>query len=120
MVNKDVFALPGKITDSKSEGCNDVIKNNKAILLTDAQQLTETMGWEEKQKSKSRQQKELFIELSKDEKIIIDFLKSKDAVHIDELNIRSGLNSSKIAADILNLELQNVIAALAGKMYRLS
>jgi DNA processing protein len=45
--NKDVFAYPGRITDSKSEGCNHLIKNNKAILLTDAEQLIEAMGWKE-------------------------------------------------------------------------
>lgn len=43
--NRDVFALPGKINDPKSEGCNYLIKNNKAILLTEAQQLIEVMGW---------------------------------------------------------------------------
>ncbi len=53
--NKDVFAYPGKVTDSKSAGCNYLIKSNKAMLLTDAQQLIEIMGWEErKQKLKSR------------------------------------------------------------------
>ena len=43
--NKDVFAIPGKITDSKSAGCNYLIRNNKAILLTDVQELIELMGW---------------------------------------------------------------------------
>src|SRR4030095_14725791 len=63
--NKDVFAFPGKVTDSKSAGCNYLIKSNKAMLLTDAQQLVEIMGWEEKrQKSKVKSQKEIFIELS--------------------------------------------------------
>jgi DNA processing protein len=60
--NKDVFAFPGKVTDSKSAGCNYLIKSNKAMLLTDAQQLIEIMGWEEKkQKPKSKSQKEIFI-----------------------------------------------------------
>jgi len=119
--NKDVFAFPGKVTDNKSAGCNYLIKSNKAMLLTDAQQLIEIMGWEEKsQKSKGKSQKEIFIELSKDEKIIVDILNEKGPVQIDELNLRSGLSSSAIAAAILNLELQNVVYGLPGKIYKLS
>ena len=76
--NKDVFAFPGKVTDNKSAGCNYLIKSNKAMLLTDAQQLIEIMGWEEKsRKSGVESQKKIFIELSKEEKIIIDILNEK-------------------------------------------
>ena len=118
--NRDVFAVPGKITDKKSSGSNYLIQNNKAILHTNAQELIEIMGWEEKkQKSKVKSQKEIFIELSKDEKIIITILNEKETVHIDEINLRSGLSSSAVAAAILNLELQNVVKGLPGKMYKL-
>jgi len=117
--NRDVFALPGKTTDSKSTGCNYLIKHKHATLLTDAQQLTETLGWQKK-KAKQKVQKELFIELSADERVIADILKDKDNVHIDELFLKSGLSSSAIAASMLSLELQNVIISLPGKMYRLA
>jgi DNA processing protein len=119
--NKDVFAFPGKVTDSKSAGCNHLIKSNKAMLLTEAKDLIEMMGWEEKrQLAIGNRQKEIFIELSKEEKIIIDILNEKETVHIDEINLRSGLSTSTIAAAILNLELQNVVNGLPGKMYKLS
>src|SRR6187431_1801151 len=119
--NKDVFALPGRVNDHKSAGCNFLIRNNKAMLLTDAEELIEVMGWEEKsEKSVVRSQKELFIELSKDEKIIVDILKEKDLVHVDELNFKSGLSSSSMAVAILNLELQGVVATLPGKLYKLN
>lgn len=119
--NKDVFALPGRTNDHKSAGCNFLIRNNKAMLLTDAEELIEVMGWEEKsQKPEARIQKELFIELSKDEKIIVNILKEKDLVHVDELNFKSGLSSSSMAAAILNLELQGVVATLPGKLYKLN
>src|SRR6266498_4308012 len=117
--NKDVFAFPGKVTDTKSAGCNYLIKSNKAMLLTDAQELIEMMGWEAKSPKEKKSQKEIFIELSKDEKIIIDILNEKETVHIDEINLRSGLSSSAIAVAILNLELQNVVNGLPGKIYRL-
>lgn len=114
--NKDVFAFPGKTIDIKSGGCNQLIKNNKAVLLTDAEQLIEYMGWKES-KNKARKQKELFIELSEEERIILDILKQKDTTHIDEIYLKSGLTSSLVASSILNLEFQNIISSLPGKMY---
>jgi DNA processing protein len=116
--NRDVFAFPGKVTDAKSAGCNHLIKNNKAILLEDSQQLIETLGWSTK-KPKRREQKELFISLTPDEQILIDILKQKDSVHIDEVYIKSGLTSSTVAAAMLSLEFQNVLASMPGKMYKL-
>jgi DNA processing protein len=120
--NKDVFAIPGKISDTKSAGCNYLIKNNKAMLLTDAAELIQVMSWEDKSKARKdkRSQRELFIELTADEKIIIAILNEKETVPIDEINIKSGLSSSAVAAAILNLELQNVMVSLPGKLYRLS
>ncbi len=118
--NKDVFAFPGKVNDVKSEGCNYLIKNNKAVLLTDAQEVIEWMGWEERKNPTIKKQKELFIELSNDEKIIIEILKDKPSVHIDEINFKSGMSSSSVAAAILGLELQNVVLSLPGKQYRIA
>ncbi|MEP6749259.1 MAG: DNA-processing protein DprA [Bacteroidota bacterium] len=117
--NKDVFAFPGRTTDSKSAGCNYLIKNNKAMLLTGAQDLIDILGWEEKQIKPKKQQKELFIQLSAEEKIIVDLLKEKETVAIDELRLKSNLGSSTVAAAILNLELQNVVGSLPGKLYKL-
>lgn len=117
--NRDVFAFPGKTTDSKSTGCNYLIKQKHAVLLTDAQQLAEMLGWQKK-KAKPKSQKELFIELSTDERTIIDILREREIIHIDELFLKSGLSSSTIAASMLSLELQNVIISLPGKMYKLT
>jgi DNA processing protein len=116
--NKDVFAFPGKTTDAKSVGCNNLIKNNKAILLTGADQLIEVLGWEQK-KTKAKPQRQLFISLTADEKILVEILKEKDLVHIDELYLKSGLTSSSVAASMLSLEFENVITSLPGKMYKL-
>ncbi len=117
--DRDVFAFPGKITDAKSAGCNALIKNNKAILLTETHELAESLGWEQPVAKNIRPQKELFVNLNEEEKTIVDILNEKQRVHIDELNLRCGLSTSSIAAAILNLELQNIIQALPGKMYQL-
>jgi DNA processing protein len=116
--NRDVFAIPGRITDSKSSGSNYLIMNNKAILLNDTQELIDIMGWEQR-KPKTKKQKELFIEFSPGEKLIIEMLQEKDKIHIDEIKLRSGLSNSSVAAAILNLELQGVIVSLPGKIYKL-
>jgi DNA processing protein len=118
--NRDVFAFPGKVTDAKSAGCNYLIKNNKAILLTDAAELVELMNWEDRKKSAPKRQKELFIELTNEEKIIVTILNGKKSVHIDEINFKSGLSSSSVAAAILSLELQNVVLSLPGKLYQIA
>jgi DNA processing protein len=117
--NKDVFAIPGRTTDSKSEGCNYLIKANKAALINNADDLMENMRWNET-KSSAKKQRELFIELSADEKVVVDILQQKENTHIDELYFKSGLSSSAAASALLTLEMQNVVISLPGKVYKLA
>jgi len=118
--NKDVFAIPGRTTDNKSEGCNYLIKNNKAHLVTGADDLLDIMNWKEKEKKTIKKQRELFIELTPEEKIIAGILQEKETVAIDELYLKSGLSSSAAAQALLMLEMQGVIVSLPGKMYKLA
>ena len=117
--NRDVFALPGRTIDKKSSGCNYLVKHHKAILLTEPEDLLDAMGWKRSSTKKPSPQRELFIDLSPEEKSIVDLLQEKETVHIDEINLRSGLSSSLTAATILNLELKHVVASLPGKLYKL-
>jgi DNA processing protein len=118
--NKDVFAIPGRANDSKSEGCNYLIKNNKAALITCAEDLLENMGWNDQKRSAPKKQRELFIELSVDERTIVTILQERESIHIDELYFKSGLSSSAVAAALLTLEMQSVIISLPGKVYKLA
>jgi DNA processing protein len=118
--NRDVFAVPGRTIDKKSSGCNHLIKMNKAILLTDSDELVEIMGWNDKKPGqKKKNQRELFIELTAEEQMVLQILQQKETVHIDEINQGSSLSSSAVAAAILSLELQNIVQSLPGKQYRL-
>ena len=117
--NKDVFAFPGRADDTKSEGCNYLIKNNKAGLITSANDLLENMGWKKLQKTSPKKQRQLFIELTPDEKIVIDILQAQEQVHIDELYFKSKLSSSAIAQALVMLEMQGVVSSLPGKVYKL-
>ncbi len=116
--NRDLFALPGKITDKKSSGCLKLIRQNKAVLFTGAAEFMNEMGWEQTLVTPPKQ-KDLFVELNDNEKIIVTILKEKESVSIDELYLKSGLSSSSVAAALLSLELQNVLVSLPGKMYRM-
>ena len=118
--NKDVFAFPGRVSDSKSEGCNYLIKNNKAALVTCADDILENMSWKENKKPSIKKQRELFIELSADEKVIVDILQLQENIHIDELYFKSKLSSSAIAQALLMLEMQGVVSSLPGKIYKIS
>ncbi len=117
--NKDVFAIPGRTNDSKSEGCNYLIKNNKAALINSADDFLEMMNWKSTPKPSAKKQRELFIELLPDEKIVVDILQQQDSIQIDELYFKSGLSSSAVATALLMLEMQGVVASLPGKVYKL-
>ncbi len=116
--NKEVFALPGKTTDIKSSGCNYLIKNNKAQLLTCAADVIHLMGWEQ-MKIKKNRQRQLFIELAPNEQKIVDILLANETVNIDLLYQLSGLSSGEAAAALLTLELQNIIQTLPGKIIQM-
>jgi DNA processing protein len=115
--NRDVFAVPGRTIDKVSSGCNFLIRQNKAHLLTGASDLLEVMGWNE-QKVTPNKQRALFPELQPDEENILRLLQESETLHIDEINNRSGLSSSAVAAAILGLELQGMAASLPGKRYK--
>jgi DNA processing protein len=118
--NKDVFALPGRTSDLKSEGCNYLIKNNKASLVTCAADLLEMMNWTDQKKNQPKKQRELFIELTPDEKIVIALLQQQESIQIDQLYFKSGLNASAIASALLTLEMQGLVISLPGKLYKVS
>ena len=118
--NRDVFAIPGRVSDTRSEGCNFLISSNKASLITCADDILEFMGWKEQQVVPRRIQRELFIELTEDEKKITSVLKEVQAMQIDELYFKSAMSSSAVASALLTLEMQGLIECLPGKVYRLS
>jgi len=113
--NRDVYCYPGKVTDTKSAGCNFLIKSLKAQLVTCGEDIATHLGWNTIVKKKT-QQRQLFLDLSPIEEKIVHVLHEKSTVHIDELYILTDLNSSQIATSILNLEMQNIIKVMPGKM----
>lgn len=117
--NRDVLAVPGRVGDKRSEGCHYLIHNNKAALVAGAADIIALMNWETPEKRSSVQQASLFVELNEGEKKIVRLLTGVKSMHIDDLRLQSEMKTSAVAGAILNLELQGLIQALPGKMYRL-
>ncbi|RCH56891.1 DNA-protecting protein DprA [Mucilaginibacter hurinus] len=119
--NRDVYAFPGRIGDEYSEGCNFLIRNNKAALLTCAADLPYSLGWQKPDSVTPVKQLAFPIDLSADEKLIFDtMLQHNFPLAIDDLAIKTSLPMSKLAMSLLNMEMQGYLYSLPGKMYRLS
>ncbi|MDR0364606.1 MAG: DNA-processing protein DprA [Bacteroidales bacterium] len=118
--NRDVFAIPGKITDPKSSGCNWLIRSNRAALVENASQIKEMMGWDSESKKIGVVQKKLFPVLTPDEEIIYKILEENGESSIDFIVRNANLTTSKISAALLNMEFENIIKALPGRMYILA
>jgi DNA processing protein len=114
--NRDVFALPGRATDPKSSGCNQLIKNNKAALVQCAADICFMMGWDQSHQALHIQHK-LFTEMDEQEKKVFEFLGTRKEADIDEIYLNSGLTASKVAAILLKLEFDGLIRSLPGKRY---
>jgi len=118
--SRDVFAIPGRAKDKYSEGCNWLISRNKAALVTSAKEIAYMMGWETEIGKKKTVQKQLFVELNADEKVLADILSEKGQTNIDALCINSKMSMSKVAATLLNMEFSGVVSSLPGKIYKLN
>jgi DNA processing protein len=117
--NRDVFAVPGRVSDNYSAGCNSLIKTNRAALVQKAEDVMYIMGWERQESRKVPVQKKLFIQLEPDQETIVNILKEYDECSIDRICLLSELSPSKIAVNLLNLEFEGVIKSLPGKFYKL-
>lgn len=118
--NRDVFAVPGRTIDNYSEGCNYLIKTNKAALIESAKDISYIMGWEIAKKKEPKKQRELFVELSDDEQSLVSLLNRHGKLDIDTITTNMTLPVSKISSTLLNLEFKGVLKSLPGKVYELT
>ena len=117
--NRDVFAVPGRLGDPHSEGCNKLIKINKAALIQSAKDISYLLNWNDEKDQKKVVQRQLFLDLSPDEELIVNTLREKGDMEIDTLLLETLLMPAKAASILLNLEFEGVIRCLPGKVYRL-
>lgn len=114
--NRDVFAVPGRTTDKYSQGCNNLIKTQKANLLTSAADLIYILNWEIESKTKPVQ-KQLFVNLEPEEQKIYDYLLKSGKELMDIIALRCDFPIYKISGMLLNMELKGVIRPLPGKLF---
>lgn len=117
--NRDVFAFPGRINDNYSQGCNRLIKINKAALIEGVKDLEYIMGWDPPGKQKEAVQKQLFRELSQEETKLVNILKNLGDLPIDSICLEAEMPVSKVSPILLNLEFSGMIKTLPGKVYTL-
>ncbi|GAA4280142.1 DNA-processing protein DprA [Gaetbulibacter aestuarii] len=115
--NREVFAVPGRVTDGLSEGCNNLIKHQRANMLTTPLDVPYILGWDLGSKQKPAIQKQLFVELDAEEKAIYTYLKENDKQQLDTIAINCDLPIFKVAGTLLNMELKGVIRPLPGKLF---
>jgi DNA processing protein len=117
--NRDVLAFPGRTNDEFSQGCNYLIKTNRAHLISSIADLEYLLGWNEVQPLKNQPQLSMLLDLSGDEQKIADILREKGTTGIDQLAISTQLPLSKLAISILEMEMKGYVVALPGKTYKL-
>lgn len=122
--DREVAAFPGRVTDSCSEGCNRLIRTNRAALITSAQDLTELMGWHtEPERNRALAQgiqPELFPELTPEEQRVVQALQGSDKVHLNLLAQQTALPIGRLSSILFGLEMKGIVRMLAGSMYRLA
>lgn len=116
--NRDVFAVPGRSTDVYSQGCNILIKTQRANLLTSAVDLVYMLNWDMPESGKDKNiQKQLFVELNEEEQKIYDYLHKNGKQLLDIIALDCDFPVFKMSSLLLSMELKGVIRPLPGKMF---
>lgn len=125
--NKDIFAFPGKAGEVLSEGCNGLIKSNRASLIESTADLMYIMNWNQDLKNlpagkagKTTDQIPLLLKLSAEEQCIVKAFDNKNQLHVDEICYATNFPISKTSGHLLQLEFSNIIKSLPGKIYQLN
>lgn len=119
--HREVFAVPGRVGDSWSEGPNNLIKNHKAHIFTSVNQLIEQVSWNLDKHKPIGESKSTFdlTKLSNDEAMVVTLLREKGAYPIDEISFETHIPLNKLASLLLNLEFMDLVRALPGKKFQL-
>ncbi len=115
--NRDVFAVPGRVSDKYSQGCNNLIKTQRANLMTSAADLVYMLNWELQRESQKAVQKQLFISLTNEEQKIYDYLQKTGKEMMDIIALECDFPIYRMSSILINMELKGVIRPLPGKIF---
>lgn len=117
--NKDVFAVPGRLGDETSQGCNHLIKTHKAFLLESAQDVAYIMRWEKSESDENSIQRQLFVSLTDEERAIVELVRQQEDITTDKLAFELKYSTSQLATLVLNMEFKGILKSLPGNRYAL-
>ena len=121
--DRAVFAFPGNVGQPFSEGCNNLIRDNGAGLISSAEDFVKAMGWEydavRRQALADGIERQLFPELSPEEQKIVSLLQQTNDLQLNIISVKTGIAIHQITAMLFQLEMKGVVKPLAGGMYHL-
>lgn len=121
--DRAVFAYPGAVGMQCSEGCNNLIRDNVAALISNADDFVRAMGWQDETKRKEALsdgiERNLFPDLSLEESNIVKQLQQTNDLQLNILSVKTGIPIGHLTALLFQLEMKGVIRPLAGGMYHL-
>ncbi len=112
--NREVMAFPGRIGDNRSEGCNMLIKRNKAALVENAGDIVRLMNWDLMQPTPPTHKE---VSLSKEERLILETIEAQGKININTLAKITGMDISNLSLHLINLEMKNIVKSLPGNFY---
>jgi DNA processing protein len=115
--DKEVFAVPGRVNSAVSKGCNNLIKSHQASLLTGIKDFEYILNWSMKERKKMPQISLFENDFDEETKTIINFLKGKESVFIDDIVLKTQMPSSQVASCLLSLEFKGFVKSMPGKMF---
>lgn len=121
--DRAVFAFPGSVGMPYSEGCNNLIRDNVAALISSADDFVRAMGWQDdtlrQQAKASGIERSLFPDLTPEEKQVVSLLQQTNDLQLNILSVKSGIPIGQLTALLFQLEMKGVVKTLAGGMYHL-
>jgi len=115
--NRDVFAVPGRTTDKYSQGCNELIKTQRAQLITSAADLIYSLNWQLEEEKPKTIQKQLFVSLDAEEQKIYDFLLQNGKQLLDIIALECEYPIFRVSSTLINMELKGMVRPLPGKLF---
>jgi DNA processing protein len=121
--NRGVFALPGHVSAEFSKGCNNLIRDNGAALITCADDFVKAMGWQDEARLQQALsdgiERNLFPDLTPEEQAIVSLLQQTNDLQLNVLSVKTSIPIGQLTALLFQLEMKGVIKPLAGGMYHL-
>lgn len=121
--DRSVFAFPGSVYAEFSQGCNNLIRDNGAGLISNADDFVRAMGWQDeavrKQANADGIERNLFPDLSPEEKKIVGLLQQTNDLQLNILSVKTSIPIGQLTALLFQLEMKGVVKPLAGGMYHL-